>query len=221
VTEGFRPPRPEKVVIAGPAGALEAVVEEPHGHAGERFGVICHPHPLHGGTLTNKVVHTLARTLQEAGVSTVRFNFRGVGASAGSFDEGVGETADAIAVVEWARKRWAGAAPWLGGFSFGGAVAIRAAGAVGAQRLITVSPAIGRIEIGEVAVHCPWLIIQGDADDVVEPQSVLDWASRLNPAPAVTVLAGAGHFFHGRLHDLRNAVMSFLANGSPAGEATQ
>jgi uncharacterized protein len=221
VTEGFRPPRPEKVLIAGPAGELEAVVEEPHAHAGGRFGVICHPHPLHGGTLTNKVVHTLARTLQEAGVPTVRFNFRGVGASEGSFDQGVGETADAIAVVEWARQRWTGAAAWLGGFSFGGAVAIRAAGAVSAQRLITVSPAIGRIEIGEVAVHCPWLIVQGDADDVVEPQSVLDWASRLSPAPDVTVLAGAGHFFHGRLHELRDAVLAFLAKGSPAGKNSQ
>lgn len=209
--EGFRPPRPEKAGITGPAGALEAVVEEPQGYSGGRIGVICHPHSLHGGTLNNKVVHTLARTFQEAAVATVRFNFRGVGASEGSFDNGIGETDDTLAVVEWARTRWPGAALWLAGFSFGGAVAIRAATRAPARALVSVAPAIGRIEIGSVTVQCPWLIVQGDADDVVEPQTVFDWASRLNPKPAVTVLAGAGHFFHGRLHDLRDAVMSFVA----------
>lgn len=210
MTSGFRPPRPEKLVIQGPAGALQAVVEEPAGHSGGAFAVVCHPHPLHGGTLDNKVVHTLARTFQELGVPTVRFNFRGVGTSEGAFAHGIGETDDALAVVEWGRSRWPGAVPWLAGFSFGGVVAIRAARQVQPQRLVTVSPAVGRIETGEVAVDCPWLVIQGDADDVVEPQAVIDWAARLPKAPEVAILPGAGHFFHGRLHDLHDTVVAFI-----------
>jgi uncharacterized protein len=203
------PLRSERLVVAGPAGGLEALIEEPPGHSGTRFGVVCHPHPLHGGTLDNKVAHTLARSLHALGVPTVRFNFRGVGASTGTFADGIGETADALAVVGFGRTRWPAARAWLLGFSFGAIVAIRAAEQVQPERLVAVAPAIGRMALAAVRPTCPWLIVQGDADDIVDPPAVLEWARQLRPQPAVTVLSGAGHFFHGRLGELREAVIGF------------
>ena len=128
-------PVAESLSIAGPVGNLEAILETPVDASGAmvesavrpRIAVICHPHPLYGGTMTNKVVHMLAKACNELGVRALRFNYRGVGASAGKYDEGNGETDDAVAVVDWALSRWPGAELWLGGFSFGGGVAIRTA----------------------------------------------------------------------------------------------
>jgi uncharacterized protein len=209
----MKPPRSERVRIAGPAGEIEALVETPAEETaagGARFGVVCHPHPLYGGTLDNKVVHTVARAFVELGVPGIRFNFRGVGASAGAYDEGRGETDDALAVIAYGRERWPGASLWLGGFSFGGAVAVRAAAKAGPELLVTVAPGITRVPMAGVdSPACPWLIVQGDADDVIEPAAVLDWAGRQSPAPTVRLLPGAGHFFHGRLHELRQIVVDF------------
>src|ERR1700752_1724875 len=115
----FRPPKPERVSIPGPSGELEALVEDPATGPASRYGVVCHPHPQFGGTMDNKVTHTLARPLQELGVPTVRFNFRGVGRSKGEFADGIGETDDATAVIDWSARRWSGASLWLAGFSFG------------------------------------------------------------------------------------------------------
>ncbi len=216
----MRSPRAERVSLAGPAGAIEALVETPaddrSGDAGgpSRFGVVCHPHPLYGGTLDNKVVYTLARAFVELGVPAIRFNFRGVGGSGGRYDEGIGETADALAVIAYGCQRWPGASVWLAGFSFGGAVAVRAAAEARPERLVAVAPGITRVAMeGIASPACPWLIVQGDADDVIEPAAVLAWARRQSPAPAVRQLAGAGHFFHGRLHELRQVVLDFL--GTP------
>ena len=117
-------PTTERLTIAGPAGDLEALLETPANADGARVAVICHPHPVYGGTMTNKVVHVLAMTFNERGVPAVGFNFRGVGASAGAFDEGAGETQDGLAVMEWALQRFRGAALWVAGFSFGGAIAV-------------------------------------------------------------------------------------------------
>jgi uncharacterized protein len=213
----MKPPRAERIRIAGPAGEIEALVETPaeprpdDAASPARFGVVCHPHPLYGGTLDNKVVYTLARAFVELGVPAIRFNFRGVGASAGQYDEGRGETADVLAVIAYGRERWPGAALWLGGFSFGAAVAVRAAAQAAPQRLVAVAPGITRVSVADSdSPACPWLIVQGDADDVVEPAAVLAWADRQATIPSVRVLAGAGHFFHGRLHELRTAVLEFL-----------
>jgi Predicted hydrolase of the alpha/beta superfamily len=207
----FRPPKPEPVRLDGPAGVLEALLEEPADAVPGRFAVVCHPHPLHGGTMNNKVVHTLARTFNELGIRSLRFNFRGVGASEGSYAEGIGETEDALAVIEWGRVRWPGAEPLLAGFSFGGIVALRAAGRVRPQRLVTVAPAVTRLDVRDVRVpDCPWLIVQGDADEIIDARAVLDWAARLTPSPTVKVLPGVTHFFHGHLPELREAVMSFM-----------
>jgi alpha/beta superfamily hydrolase len=200
--------KPEKLSIPGPAGALEAIVEAPDHIDRGRFGVVCHPHPLQGGAMTNKVVHTVARAMNELGIPTIRFNFRGVGGSEGAFADGVGETDDALAVIEYGRARWPGAALWLGGFSFGGGVAIRAAARTPIQQLIVVAPAVRLVNVEDAAPRCPILVVQGDADATVDPGSVLSWAASLKPPAKVALLAGVEHFFHGRLNDLRETVLS-------------
>lgn len=209
-----QPIRAARTSIAGPAGPLQALIESPRGSAAEDpvtvIAIVCHPHPLYGGTLENKVVWTLARSFADAGATAIRFNFRGVGTSAGAYDEGRGETDDALAVAAWARQQWPGAALWLAGFSFGGAVAARAAARAAADRVVLVAPAVGRIEIGTVTPVSPWLVVQGDADEVVPAADVTAWAAQLDPPPLVRVLPGAGHFFHGRLTELREAVLEFV-----------
>jgi alpha/beta superfamily hydrolase len=208
-------PRVEAVTLAGAAGVLEALLElpaaaaQPHGVA-----VICHPHPLHGGTLHNKVVHTLARAALELGYAVLRFNFRGVGSSAGSFDDGRGETDDALAAVAWSQARWPELPLLLAGFSFGGAVAIRAAATAMPAALITVAPAIDRVSVdAEVLPRCPWLIVIGDADEVVDPAALRRWAVAHASGAQLVSLPGVGHFFHGALAELQAAVLDF--GGAP------
>lgn len=210
-------PALERLSLQGPAGALEVIVEDPGG-PGQSFAVVCHPHPLFGGTMNNKVVTTVARALQATGIPTLRFNFRGVGASAGVFDQGAGETADADCVASWGAKRWPGRTLVIAGFSFGGYVALRlalkrAARHAAPKFLITMAPAIQRFEEPVAAPGCPWLVIQGDADDVVDPAAVIEWVNGLDPPPRLVVLAGAGHFFHGRLHEVRDAVIDAIRSG--------
>ncbi len=203
----------ERFFIEGQAGALEAVLEDP-GTAGSSYAVICHPHPLFGGTMDNKVVTTVARALRETGIPTLRFNFRGVGASAGAFDQGVGETADADAAASWGAQHWPGRELVIAGFSFGGYVAWRLAQQRVPRLLITVAPAILSFDGAAAAVpRCPWLVIQGDADDVVDPKAVADWVNGLHPRPRLLVLPGVGHFFHGSLRELRDAVIDAIRSG--------
>lgn len=214
------PPVAEAVTLDGKAGPLQAVIEvPPEAREPAAFLVACHPHPLHGGTMDNKVVTTLARTAHALGAPTIRFNYRGVGSSAGSFDEGRGEADDVLTAIAAGRQRWPGAALWLAGFSFGGIMALRAsvrseAGPV--QRLVTVAPALGReyADPADITLpDCPWLIVQGDADEVIDGALVVDWARRITPAPKLVVLEGCSHFFHRRLADLQQAVQPFLQGG--------
>ena len=215
----LQPPRAEALMIDGPAGRLEALLEAPLAQPGAdtpaspaAFGVICHPHPLYGGSMQNKVVHTLARACQERGMPTLRFNFRGVGASAGSYDEGRGETQDALAVIAAGRARWPHAALTLAGFSFGAVVSLMAAAAAAPSRLISVAPAVVRFGLTSMArPACPWLIVQGDADELVDAREVQAFAAGFSPPPQLVLLPGVGHFFHGRLDQLRDAAIAFLA----------
>jgi alpha/beta superfamily hydrolase len=210
---------PQPASIAGPAGSLEARIEDPAPGVVPRVaGVVCHPHPLYGGTMQNKVVHTAARAMQELGVPTVRFNFRGVGASAGGYDEGVGEVEDALAACAWARAHWRCEALWLAGFSFGAAVALRAAPAARPDALVTIAPPVGRIIVDPVArPRCPWLVVQGGRDELVDAGEVRRWASGFAPPPRVALLADAEHFFHGQLGGLRAAIVEFLAEAGAGG----
>ncbi len=202
------------MLIPGPVGDLEAQLDFPSGEADREapaaFAVVCHPHPLFGGTLTNKVVHTLARTFNDAGMPSLRFNFRGVGGSAGTHAAGPGEVQDALAAVRYCRGRWPQARLWLAGFSFGAAVAVRASSEAQPAGLVAVAPAVDRMDLGAATPACPWLVLLGDADDVVSPQRMLEWAPGVRPQPTIQVLAGAGHYFHGRLPQLRDAVTAFI-----------
>jgi alpha/beta superfamily hydrolase len=199
-----------RVEIPGPAGQLELAVDQA-GTSAAAVAVICHPHPLQQGTMHNKVVTTLARTFANLGAAAVRFNFRGVGDSAGAYADGVGERDDAAAVVEFARERWAGLPVYLGGFSFGGAVALGIASRIAPRGLVTVAPPVARLGAEFVPPRCPWLLLHGSDDDVVPAGPVIEWATALAAPPRVVQLAGVGHFFHGHLNALSAAVTEFFA----------
>jgi alpha/beta superfamily hydrolase len=194
--------------LQGPAGELQCAIDEPAASgltAPRGLALVCHPHPLHGGTLDNKVVQTLARAFVQLGWRAVRFNFRGVGASQGAWDEGRGEVDDALAVVQALREP---AQPLVvAGFSFGAYVASQVAarlqGPEAAQRVVLVGPAVQNFPVAPVPQDS--LVIHGESDEVVSLSSVLDWA-RTHTLP-VTVVPGTGHFFHGQLPLLKSLVL--------------
>lgn len=207
-----KPPKTELVNIPGPAGLLEAIVETPADSDPLAIVVLCHPHPLFDGTMRNKVVHTLARAFVAQGFAAVRFNFRGAGKSAGTHDAGRGEIDDAFAVLDWSRNRWLDLPWWLGGFSFGAMVAIHCAIRKTPAGLVTIAPAVQKFseELTDQP-RCPWLVVQGDADDLVNVDEVLDWVNSLEPGPELQIKNDTDHFFHGKLVDLRESVSTFVA----------
>ena len=201
----------QRVSVDGPAGALEAILVDTCSEDSP-FAVICHPHPLFGGTMENKVVTTLARACAAAAIPTLRFNFRGVGKSAGTYAEGIGEIADAAAVAAWGEQRWPARKLLLAGFSFGGYVALKLSQQLKPTLLITVAPAIEHFDVSSpAALPAHWLLIQGEADEVVNPNAVIRWAQGRIPAPTLVLLPGVGHFFHGQLQRLRAIVTDFVA----------
>jgi len=208
-------PQSQKFLVQGPVGQLEAMLDLPGDVAVSGAAVICHPHPQHGGTMHNKVAHTLARSFVRSDFATLRFNFRGTEGSEGKFDDGVGEYDDALAALDWMRGRYPDVPLWLGGFSFGAAIAIRAAVAIEVRGLISVAPAINRFTGNlEGQPRCPWLIIQGDEDELVDVEETIEWVNSLEPGPELIVMLDAEHFFHGRLNDLRTAIMEFVRESS-------
>jgi len=202
----------DALTINGPVGQIEALLEVPQVSDDRRVAVLCHPHPLHQGTLMNKVVHTLSRAMNELGVPAIRFNFRGVGASEGAFADGIGETDDTLAVIDWAVDRYPGAELCLLGFSFGGMVAARAALLAAPVQLVTVAPAASRMAelLDGRQPECPWLIVQGETDDVVPCAQVIAWVNGLVHGPELVIVPDTGHFFHGRLTKLREIVVNHL-----------
>ncbi|HET7556609.1 MAG TPA: alpha/beta fold hydrolase [Rhodanobacteraceae bacterium] len=211
------PSESREFALPGPAGRLEvATWAAKPSEARAGTVVICHPHPQHGGSLRNKVVTMLERSLRESGLDTVRFNFRGVGESEGEYDEGDGESGDLVAVAQWVRRVHPGDALWLAGFSFGSYVALRTARSLAANALITVAPPVGRWDFEGVAMpECPWLVVQGEDDEVVEPQAVFEWVETLDPQPTLVRMPETGHFFHRRLMDLRGAVKNGVRGWLP------
>ena len=190
-------------LIDGPAGALEVAFQRPANQPPIAFALICHPHPQFGGTMDNKVVQTLARAFAELGFATLRFNFRGVGKSEGGFDEGIGETEDAAAALAWGQAQLGVPLPLVAaGFSFGCFVQTRLLARSQPEQLVLVGPAVNRFEIPEVPKDT--IIIHGEEDDVVPLADVMNWA-RPQGLP-VTVFPGAGHFFHGRLPELKTVI---------------
>ena len=208
--------RETAVFIDGPVGQIEALyldVPDAHGVA-----LICHPNPVQGGTMLNKVISTLQRTARDAGLVTLRFNYRGVGASAGSHDMGAGEVDDAQAACAWLRARHPELPLTLLGFSFGGFVAASLSGRLHAQgealqRLFMIAPAVMRLGADDaLAQDCALTVVQPDADEVVDPALVYEWSDTLSRPHELLKVAECGHFFHGKLTDLKDLVLPRLSN---------
>ncbi|MGC5704436.1 alpha/beta fold hydrolase [Pseudomonas sp. NFXW11] len=208
--------RETPVVIAGPVGQLEALYLEVPDARG--VALICHPNPVQGGTMLNKVVSTLQRTARDAGLITLRFNYRGVGASEGSHDMGTGEVDDAQAAAQWLLAKHPQLPLTLLGFSFGGFVAASLGGrleAAGVQlkHLFMVAPAVTRLRDSDLLpLNCPLTLIQPETDEVIEPQRVFDWSAALERPHELLKVAECGHFFHGKLTDLKDLVLPRLSN---------
>jgi uncharacterized protein len=214
------PPESGPVLLSGPAGRLELHVDLPEADvdALPLVAIVCHPLPTEGGTMHNKVVTMAARALRELGATTVRFNFRGTGQSEGTFAEGEGELEDLRAVATWVRQQRADAVLWLAGFSFGAYVALRAAEELQPAMLISIAPPAGRWDFSRIVLPtCPWLVIQGEADEVVDPQAVYDWLKKSKAQAELVRMPETSHFFHRKLIDLRgaikNGVRPYLPNG--------
>lgn len=200
---GRHEPGEHRLRVPGPAGELDVALSVPALPA-RGIAIVCHPHSLMGGTLDNKVVTTMARVCRDAGLIAVRFNFRGVGASGGSFDHGEGEQADVLALASWANAEFG--LPWrvLAGFSFGAYVSAqvmlaRAGGGATQPSLWLVAPPVTRFAMAADALPVGTAVIYGDADEVVDPAAIADWLTAAAGRVQVTVVPGAGHFFHGQL----------------------
>ena len=214
----------DRALVRGAAGPIEVAAMLPP--APRAVAVVAHPHPLYGGTMDNKVVTTVARAFADAGAATFRFNFRGVGATAGTHDEGRGETEDCLAVLAHARATVGEALPvWLAGFSFGGAVAVSASGRVEFAQLLLVAPAFRRLtgeglgaapdphdpQLGAQGRHnaANSVVVHGDRDETVPLDDSIAWGTP-REVPVI-VIPGADHFFHRKLHLLREAAARWIA----------
>jgi len=197
------------LLLPGPSGALEVAVEHPGSGDPQRplMAVICHPLPTGGGTMHNKVVTMLARSLRELGAVVVRFNFRGVGQSQGAFDNGDGEREDLRTVFEWAHTQHPGYAIWLAGFSFGAYVSLAMQAQLRPGLLISVAPPVERWDFtGILAPAMPWVVIQGEDDEIIDAEAVYAWLGALATPVELVRMPGTGHFFHRKMMDLRGAI---------------
>ncbi|WP_122317065.1 alpha/beta hydrolase [Pseudomonas cichorii] len=208
--------RETPIFIDGPEGQLEALYQDLPDAVG--IALICHPNPIQGGTMLNKVVSTLQRTARDAGLVTLRFNYRGVGASAGTSVAGAEEVEDAFAAAQWLREQKPDLPMTLLGFSFGGYVSATLGGRLEAQgeklkHLFMIAAAASRLQDQDVLPqNCPLTLIQPDADEVVDPQMVYAWSARLQRPHELLKVAECGHFFHGKLTDLKDLVLPRLSN---------
>lgn len=205
-------------VIAGIAGDIECHVSVPRGTV-RGIAVTCHPHPLFGGAMSNKVVYTLASCALRQGLVSLKFNFRGVGRSQGQHDAARGETADVVTVVEWLRAQCPDQPLLLAGFSFGAFVSLNAASRVHPAALVSIAPPFGRYfddAPNPPLPGCPWLVVHSRDDDTVSYAETAQVLAGYVPAPERVTVDGAGHFFHGRLQDIQDAVLPFLDRHWPA-----
>ena len=191
----------ETLLLAGPAGKLEVVINRPSSTP-RGIALIAHPHPLFGGTLENKVVQTLASTFAELDCVALRMNFRGVGQSEGQHDAGNGETDDMLFLADYAKREFGDLPIFLAGFSFGGFVQTKVATKLAIRQMVLIAPAAGRFDVAEVKPDT--LVIHGEQDDTVPLTAIMDWARPQNLP--IVVIPGADHFFHKRLHLIKQLV---------------
>ncbi len=204
-------------LLRGAHGFIECRTQAAESSIARRGSVIiCHPHPLHGGSMDNKVVSTIERALRELGLSTVRFNFRGVGLSEGVHDGGIGEVAEVIEIAQWLQRTRPDDDLWLAGFSFGTFVSLQAASVLPCKQLISIAPAVTRWNFDHLKMpSCPWLVVMGEKDEIVDPQAVFDWIETLQPNPNLIRMPDTSHFFHGRLLELRAHLQTQLKTHLP------
>ncbi len=199
-------------LIDGPVGGIECLLTVPEG-AVSGIAVTCHPHPLYGGEMGNKVVYTLDSVAQKLGMAAIRFNFRGVGASQGEHDQARGETEDCLTVISWLRAQFPGKKLLLMGFSFGSFVSLSAAERAKPAVLVSIAPPFGKyFPDASHPSHpeCPWLIIHSRDDEVVSHEETSQVLAGYDPKPRLLSVDGAGHFFHGRLGEIRTQVRGFI-----------
>ena len=202
-------------LIDGPAGTLEINEESPEQWSeADPVAICCHPHPLHGGSMQNKVVHILAKSFLTLNAKVVRFNFRGVGQSTGEFADGIGEREDLLAVVDWVKQQSPQSPIWLAGFSFGAIVAIAAHETINPDRLILVAPAVDMYpETQKIQIKTSdWLLIQGGQDEIVSAEVVLDWEKQQQYPAKQIYLDDTGHFFHGQLNVVKDKILAVWDN---------
>jgi len=193
-----------KLSFVGGAGNIEAILHLPqqnHDHEPlKAIMICCHPHPQFGGTMTNKVVHTLCKTFCKMGMPSLRFNFRGIGQSEGEYDNGKGESEDLLLLCEIMNENWPEQQLWLSGFSFGSWVAAHSAVSAGAKQLLSVAPPVQHFDFNQFQrPDCPWLVLMGEEDEIVEPETVFDWVDSQNNQIELVKFPETGHFFHGEL----------------------
>lgn len=200
--------------IHGPAGELELAIAEPaEGQGRKAWGIVCHPLPIEGGTMHNKVVTTLTKVFRDLGAISVRFNFRGVGNSAGKYDRGEGELDDLLAVINWVLEERPDHDIWLAGFSFGAYIALKAATKIPVGKLVVVAPPVNHFHLENLLPlnTSRWVLVQGERDEVVPAQEVFAWGEAREPKPVVLRFPQAGHFFHGELQALHARITEVLA----------
>ncbi|MCP0913919.1 MULTISPECIES: alpha/beta hydrolase [Legionella] len=203
-------PGEHSLFLQGEAGSIETMVTVPEQPHGKFIALLGHPHSLQGGTMNNKVVTTLARTFKDIAIPSIRFNFRGVGESAGTYDGGIGESADMRQIAELALQAMPKAQCIFAGFSFGSYVAYRAAAHFASRVLITVAPPVHHFDYHEFLPPHPWIILQGNDDDVVPASLVLDFCKTISPEPYLLQFEETGHFFHGKLIELKTRLIEAL-----------
>ena len=201
----------KNLMINGPSGAIEAILEKNDDVNLLGVIIICHPHPLFGGTMKNKVVHTISRACLRENLMVLRFNFRGVGKSQGTFDNGIGELKDATHMINYIQTHYRDLPIWIGGFSFGAGIAIQAASIKALTGLISIAPSLSDpAKLINNEPQCPWLIIHGGQDELIDIKVIKSWCKELQVLPKIIILDEATHFFHGCLIDLRIKIESFI-----------
>jgi alpha/beta superfamily hydrolase len=203
--------RTDHFIIDGNDGLLELEIDWPQEISlADTTVIISHPHPLYQGTMNNKVITTISKAFRSLGLTVVRYNYRGVGNSEGDYGNGEGEVDDLVSVAKWVRQQKKNQSLILAGFSFGGSVAYKGAARLdGVSHLLTIAPAVTRFPLDEIIEpEMPWCIIQGDDDEVVDPTCVFKWLMNDIKKPfSLLKMSDTGHFFHGRLIDLKNEIL--------------
>ena len=192
----------QALFINGPAGPIEALLYVPESNLPQKLVIMCHPHPLHQGTMNNKVVTTVCRRFKTLGYASIRFNFRGIGQSGGNYDQAKGEIEDCLAVLAYVQQHYPETSICLAGFSFGSYIAYQAAHRQSVKGLILIAPPVNHFSFVQGSPTCPYWVIQGEQDEIVPKDEVLTWVRAQQPQANYTEFSATDHFFHGKLLDL-------------------